>query len=162
MAKFYDALSDMTKDFILNQKLFFVGTSPSSEGEVNVSPKGYDTLRIIDNNRIFYLDYHGSGNETANHLNENGKITFMWCSFDEKASILRVFGRGKAIVKGTDLFNELLNTHYKGYPEAIVRQIFDVHITKVQTSCGWGVPFMNFVGERPMLHDKSIAAFVKD
>src|SRR5690554_4060296 len=112
MGKFYDALTNETKDFILKQKLFFVGTFPSNEGEVNVSPKGYDTLRIVGNDRVIYLDYHGSGNETANHLIDNRKITFMWCGFEEEANILRVYGRGKVIANDTEGFNDLMNQYF--------------------------------------------------
>jgi len=159
VAKTYKALTDEIKRFILEQKLFFVGTSPIDEGEINVSPKGYNTLRIIDNNRIIYLDYHGSGNRTADHLDENGRITLMWCSFDEQASIIRVFGEGKVISKETELFQELSHQYYDNFNQAIVRQLFDVEIIKVESSCGWGVPHMTFAGERPKLHDTSMKAF---
>ena len=82
-----------------------------------MSPKGYDTLRILGESKILYLDYHGSGNETANHLKENKKITFMWCSFEENPLILRVYGRGKVLDKGTEEFAATLNEHFSEYEE---------------------------------------------
>ena len=161
MAKVYSSITEEIKEFIQQQKMFFVGTAPSGEGNVNVSPKGYDTFRIVDHQRVLYLDYHGSGNETANHLDDNGRITFMWCSFEEQTKIIRVYGKGKVIRKEDNHFKDLLHTYYNDFQEAIIRQIFDIQINKVQVSCGWGVPFMNYLGERPKLHEKSIKAFIK-
>ncbi|XEC96679.1 pyridoxamine 5'-phosphate oxidase family protein [Paenibacillus tarimensis] len=99
MATFIETITPDIKDFILNQHVFFVSTAPTDAGEVNLSPKGYDTLRIIGETKILYLDYHGSGNETAIHLKQNKKITLMWCSFEETPLILRVYGRGKVLDK---------------------------------------------------------------
>lgn len=143
------------KEFIFNQHLFFVATAPIETGEVNVSPKGYDTLRIIGETKILYLDYHGSGNETAIHLKQNKKITFMWCGFEETPLILRVYGRGKILDKGTKEFSAALNEHFSGYEEKIVRQIFEIDVLSVQKSCGWGVPFMEFVNDRTKLDEMS-------
>ena len=153
MAEFHSSITSDIAEFIRNQKMFFVGTAPNEQGEVNISPKGYDTFRIIEGNKVIYLDYHGSGNETANHLEQNGKITLMWCSFEEEPLILRVFGRGTVILKGTDQFSSLLHEHFPKYEERIVRQIFSVEVVNVQTSCGWAVPFMKYIDDRPKLDD---------
>jgi hypothetical protein len=138
-------------DFIKQQKLFFVSTAPSGAGEVNLSPKGYDTLRLLDANRIVYLDYYGSGDETARHLGDNGRITLMWCSFDKEARILRAYGIGRVIAKGTPEFAALLAQHFADADEPIVRQLFDIRIDSLKTSCGFGVPYMECKGERPTL-----------
>ncbi|WP_054027700.1 pyridoxamine 5'-phosphate oxidase family protein [Bacillus sp. FJAT-28004] len=155
MATFLTTITPDISEFIYNQHLFFVGTAPTETGEVSVSPKGYDTLRIIGDSKILYLDYHGSGNETAIHLRQNKKITFMWCSFEEEPLILRVYGRGKVLDKGTESFTLTFNEHFTGYEERIVRQIFEIDVSSVQKSCGWGVPFMKFEKIRPKLDDMS-------
>ncbi|GLX66217.1 pyridoxamine 5'-phosphate oxidase family protein [Paenibacillus glycanilyticus] len=155
MAAFFDTITPEIREFICNQHLFFVGTAPSEAGEVSVSPKGYDTLRILGESKILYLDYYGSGNETANHLNQNKKITFMWCSFEDEPLILRVYGRGKVLDKGTEEYSSNLNEHFSGFEERIVRQIFEIDVVSVQKSCGWGVPFMKFEKERTKLDDMS-------
>lgn len=160
MAKFFETITPEIKQFIEKQPMFFVGTAPTGEGEVNVSPKGYDTLRLIGDRCVLYLDYHGSGNETANHLRDNQKITFMWCSFEQEPEIIRVYGQGEVFEKGTDPFREILQNHFPAYDERIVRQIFSVKVTKVQSSCGWGVPFMDFVAHRTKLDDMSKKKFV--
>ncbi|CAM3602485.1 pyridoxamine 5'-phosphate oxidase family protein [Paenibacillus lupini] len=159
MGTFLNTITSDIREFINNQHLFFVGTAPTEAGEVSVSPKGYDTLRIIGESKILYLDYYGSGNETAIHLNQNKKITFMWCSFEEEPLILRVYGRGKVLDKGTEGFTATLNEQFSGYDERIVRQIFEIDVLSVQTSCGWGVPFMNYDRDRSKLDDMSKKSF---
>ena len=96
MAKFYTKLTTRLQNFIKKQKIFFVATAPK-EGRINLSPKGMDYLRVVDENRILWLNVTGSGNETAAHLLENQRITIMMCSFDVTPNILRVYGRGRAI-----------------------------------------------------------------
>jgi hypothetical protein len=155
LATFIETITPDIKEFISNQQLFFVSTAPTDVGEVNLSPKGYDTLKIIGETKILYLDYHGSGNETAIHLKQNQKITFMWCSFEETPLILRVYGRGKVLNKGSEEFLSTLNEHFLGYEERIVRQVFEIDVISVQKSCGWGVPFMKFINERTKLDDMS-------
>jgi predicted metal-binding transcription factor (methanogenesis marker protein 9) len=117
--------------------MFFVDTAPSGEGEVHISPKGYDILKIIDENNVIYLDYYGSENETAKDLTENGKISLMWCSFDAKPCILRAYGKGEVIHKGTDEFSHLLKQYFENYNEKMVRQLFKVKIHRVMTTCGF-------------------------
>jgi hypothetical protein len=155
MAKRYPLLNDELTEFIQNQKLFFVGTAPSKDGEINVSPKGYDTLRILNNQTLLYVDYYGSGNETANHLTENQRITFMWCSFEELPIILRIYGNGQVLAKNSSEFVEYMNQLFPELESRIVRQIFCVSIDSIQTSCGWGVPFMKYIEDRSMLNDMS-------
>lgn len=160
MATNYDALTDGLKEFIARQKIFFVGTAPSGEGEVHIAPKGYDILRILDDRLLVYLDYYGSGNDTALHLAENGKITLMWCSFDSQPCILRVFGKGEVLSKGTEDFAGLLKICFPDYDEAMVRQLFRVTIHRAMTSCGNGVPFMKYEDDRMALQEWSEKEFL--
>ncbi|MCD8511721.1 MAG: pyridoxamine 5'-phosphate oxidase family protein [Bacillus sp. (in: Bacteria)] len=148
MGKFKRELTEELIAFINEQKLFFVATAPSDEGRVNLSPKGYDSFKVVDHNTIAYLDYVGSGNETANHLNDNGKITFMWCSFDEKPLILRAYCYGQVMEKGTEHYMKFMQLHFPHVAPEAARQIFVCQIEAVQTSCGFGVPLYDFIGER--------------
>ncbi len=144
---FFDQISDALREFIEAQPIFFVATSPSS-GRVNLSPKGMDSFRVLGEKRVAYLDLTGSGNETAAHLLENGRITLMFCSFGEKPLILRLYGRGQAVHAGSELFAELSAL----FPSlAGTRQFFDIEVDSVQTSCGFAVPRMELVAERPTL-----------
>ena len=102
MAKFYSQLTPELRDFIEQQKLFFTATAPT-QGRINVSPKGIDTFRCVDDQSVAYLDLTGSGNETAAHLHENGRITIMFCSFSEQPLILRLYGSGNVIHPGDRL-----------------------------------------------------------
>lgn len=148
MAKFYTALDDTLTAFIEQQKMFFTASAPS-EGRVNLSPKGMDTLRVLDDHTVAYLDLTGSGNETAAHLRENGRLTLMFCSFDDKPLILRLYGHGESVTprdKRWEQFAPLFPT----FPGA--RQIIVLTIESVQTSCGWGVPQYDFRDERPIFH----------
>src|SRR5688500_785364 len=106
MARFYPALNDFHREFIAEQKLFFVASAPD-EGRINLSPKGMDTFRCLDETTVAYLDLTGSGNETAAHLRENGRITIMFCSFSEKPLILRLYGRGEVVRAGDEGWEEL-------------------------------------------------------
>lgn len=135
--------------FIRKQHIFFVGTAPlSGEGHVNLSPKGYDSLRILSKNRVAYLDLTGSGNETSAHLKENGRITLMFCAFEGPPNILRLYGAGTVALPGTPEWDEL-SPLFSLLPGA--RQIVSVDVHLVQTSCGFAVPFMSFEKERDTL-----------
>lgn len=147
MAKFYTALNDTLRDFIADQKMFFTATAPS-QGRINLSPKGMDTFRYLDNNTVAYLDVTGSGNETAAHLVENGRITVMFCSLSEKPLILRLYGRGRVIRKRDSEWADLYSL-FEPLPGA--RQIILMEIDSVQTSCGFGVPVYEFKEERDIL-----------
>ena len=149
MAKQFPLLKDQHKQFIEKQHIFFVGTA-DKEGRVNVSPKGLDSLRILDNNRVLWLNLTGSGNETAAHLLAANRITMMFCSFDEKPLILRLYGTGKAISPKHGQWKSLADL----FPEQVgARQIFDINIDLIQTSCGFGVPCFEYKGERSLLLD---------
>lgn len=144
MAKFYDALDDKLTAFIADQPMFFVATAPA-DGHVNVSPKGADTFRVLGPNRACYLDLTGSGNETAAHLRQNGRITVMFNSFSRMAQIMRLFGTGRVAAKGTPEWE----AHIGLFPEFLgARQMIFIDIETVQTSCGYAVPEMEFVRER--------------
>jgi predicted pyridoxine 5'-phosphate oxidase superfamily flavin-nucleotide-binding protein len=149
MASTYDALDDRLIAFIKTQQLFFVGTAPlSAEGSVNLSPKGYDSLAVIDERTVAYADLGGSGVETLAHIRENGRITLMFCAFEGPASILRLYGRGEAVNFDEPGFSEKMAL----FPTITrARSVITVHIDRIADSCGWGVPFMDFKGERDQL-----------
>ena len=149
MAKFYDRLNDKLQAFITEQKIFFTATAPHS-GRINLSPKGIDTFRCVDLTTVAYLDLTGSGNETAAHLYENGRMTIMFCSFDDNPLILRLYGMGKVINYNSDRF-EQLHSLFPQTPGA--RQIILLNIESVQTSCGFGVPIYELKQERKTLVD---------
>ncbi|NHN31813.1 pyridoxamine 5'-phosphate oxidase family protein [Paenibacillus agricola] len=160
MAKFFTEFNEGHLSFIQEQKMFFVGTAPLSGGNVNVSPKGYHTLRVLNPNQVIYADYNGSGNETATHLSENQRITFMWCSFANSPLILRGYGKGIVITKDHDTFAEYLHLHFPDLDARVIRQLFVVDIESVQTSCGFGVPIMSFVEERDTLIKSSERKYI--
>lgn len=149
MGKIFERLDDRLIEFIKAQKMFFVATAPlSGEGHVNVSPKGYDSFAIIDDLTVAYIDLGGSGIETLAHLRENGRITFMFNAYEGPAKILRLYGTGTATTFDQPEFKALLE-HFPGYTQA--RAIITVKLTRIQDSCGWGVPFYEFVGDRDQL-----------
>ena len=149
MSNTYEKLDDRLIDFIRRQKLFFVATAPlAAEGSINVSPKGYDSLAVIDASTVAYLDLGGSGIETHAHIRENGRITLMFCAFEGPANILRLYGHGESLTFDDPGFGEKM----KLFPTfARARGIVIVHITRVMDSCGWGVPFFDFRSEREQL-----------
>jgi len=147
MADFFETLSAEHRQFIAAQKLFFVATA-AADVRINLSPKGMDSFRVLDDRRVGYLDVGGSGNETQAHLTADGRATIMFCAFDQPALILRIYGRGRAILPQDDRWDELA-TRFLLLPGT--RQIFEFDVESVQTSCGWGVPFMTFDRERPTL-----------
>ena len=147
MAQFFECLDEPLKAFIADQQMFFVATAPG-DGRVNLSPKGMDTFRVIDDKTACYLDLTGSGNETAAHLRDNGRITVMWCSFGGTARIMRIFGRGRVARPGSAEFERLIGLFP---PIAGIRQIMVIEIDEAQTSCGYAVPQYDLVRERPTL-----------
>ena len=137
-------LNDNQISFIEAQPLFFVATA-GRDGRVNVSPKGMNSLKVVDSDRIIWLNLTGSGNETAAHLIDVNRMTLMFCAFEGDAHILRVYGEAKVLHKKDDLWETALAE----FPViAGSRQIFDLSIDMVQTSCGTGVPLMSFVKSR--------------
>src|ERR1700712_5404111 len=146
MGKLHDSIKPAHKEFIENQHIFFVSTAPlSAEGRINLSPKGLDCFRVLSENQVAYMDLISSGNETSAHTLENGRITIMFCSFDGAPNILRLYGKGFTVLPGTDGW-EVYSRHFKIYPST--RQIIVANIDLVQTSCGFGVPLFEYVGER--------------
>jgi Pyridoxamine 5'-phosphate oxidase len=148
MGRALDAISDDLAAFIARQHVFFVATAPSDGGHVNVSPKGLDTFAVLDQNTVAYLDLTGSGVETIAHLRENGRMTIMFCAFDGKPNIARLYGRGKVLPIGEPEADALLS-RFRAYPGA--RSVIHVQIDRVSTSCGYGVPLLGYEGERDQL-----------
>ncbi len=147
MSEFFDALTDKHIAFVEKQPMFFVATA-ASEGRINLSPKGYDAFRILSPGHVAYLDLGGSGNETHAHLTADGRITIMFCAFENPALILRIYGRGVPVLP-QDAGWSALAAHFEILPGT--RQIFDISVESVQTSCGWGVPMMELVNDRETL-----------
>jgi hypothetical protein len=149
MGKAVPEISEDLKEFIVAQPLYFVASAPIAEtGHVNLSPKGLDTFRVLTPTRVAYLDLTGSGNETAAHLAENGRITFMFCSTTAAPRILRLFGRGRVVLPGEEEWDALVSL----FPRLSgIRQIIVADIHRVQTSCGFGVPTMEKARQRDTL-----------
>jgi hypothetical protein len=148
MGKVLPQLTDGLRGFIERQHLFFVATAPRTGGHVNVSPKGMDSFRVLGPTMVAYLDSVGSGNETAAHVLDNGRITFMFCAFDGAPLSLRLYGAGRAVLPADSDWAELAPR----FPaRAGIRQIIVAELTRVQTSCGEAVPFFTYQGERDQL-----------
>jgi Pyridoxamine 5'-phosphate oxidase len=147
MAEFFDRVNEKHAAFITAAPVFFVATSAQG-ARINLSPKGMDCFRILSETQVAYLDVGGSGNETQAHLNADGRITIMFCAFAQPALILRIYGRGRSVLPQDDGWDELA-AHFDLLPGT--RQIFVVDVDSLQTSCGWGVPFMIFDRERETL-----------
>ena len=147
MGKVYSEVTDELAEWIAEQKVFFVATA-APDGLINLSPKGLDTLKVISPNRCIWLNLTGSGNETAAHLLESDRITLMLCAFEGKPLILRIYGHARVIQSNSPGWDTLLSY----FPDISgARQIVDVTVDKVQTSCGFGVPLLEFKAERDML-----------
>ncbi len=149
MAKQYTQISDKLKQFIEQQKIFFVGTA-ASDGRVNISPKGMDSLRIVDSNRVVWLNVTGSGNETSAHIQENSRMTIMFTAYDAEPMILRLYGNADVVHKNDSEWSELFSL-FNPIPGA--RQIFLLTVDLVQISCGMAVPFFDYVEERQQLNN---------
>ncbi len=150
MGKVLSELSDDLIAWIGEQRVFFVATAPREGGRVNVSPKGYDTLRVLGPREVAYLDLTGSGVETIAHLRDDGRITLMFCAFEGPPRILRLYGRGEVLPRSDPGF-EALRPRFGEHDGA--RAIVRIHIERVQTACGYSVPSMRFEAERPVLRD---------
>ncbi|WP_299488774.1 pyridoxamine 5'-phosphate oxidase family protein [uncultured Allomuricauda sp.] len=149
MGRQLDKLNQALIDFIQRQKMFFVSTA-MEEGSINLSPKGLDSLRVIDENRVVWLNLTGSGNETAAHLNHKNRITIMFCAFEGDPMILRLYGAAK--VHSFD--SKFWKDHIDLFPQIKGgRQLVDIKIEKVQISCGMGVPIMEYKHQRQGLLD---------
>lgn len=149
MAKQFPALDADHRAIIAAQHMFFVATA-ASEGRVNLSPKGMDCLRVLGPNRIVWLNLTGSGNETAGHLRQNPRMTLMWCSFTKRPVILRAYGTARAVHPRDADWDDLIG-QLPAEPGA--RQIYDMQVDLVQTSCGFAVPFYEHQGPREVLRN---------
>jgi hypothetical protein len=150
MGKSYAALEPAHIDFIASQHVFFIA-SAAAGARVNVSPKPTGALRIPDANTAVYLDLTGSGNETAAHLLADGHLTFMFCAFDGRPKILRLFGRGCVLRRDGAAYAGYLASGFGGVEPAGARQMVLLAVDLVRTSCGYGVPLFDYVGERDTL-----------
>ena len=153
MAKLYEGIDERWREWIARQPLFFVGTAPlDGGGHVNVSPKGpIGSLRVVDEHTVAYLDIVGSGAETIAHLRENGRIVVMFCAFDGPPRILRLHGRGEVVLADDPAFAGWMEAG--GFDQPSVpesrRAVIVVHVDRIGDSCGYGVPLMDYAGERP-------------
>jgi hypothetical protein len=149
MGKVLDNVDDTSAEFIAAQKMFFVATAPlAGDGLLNLSPKGLPTFVVLDPKRVAYLDLTGSGAETIAHLRENGRIVLMFCAFEGKPNILRIYGRGRVVTPHHGEFAELAA---RFAPRDGVRSVIVIDVQRVATSCGYAVPLLHFGGEREQL-----------
>ncbi|MFI5776193.1 pyridoxamine 5'-phosphate oxidase family protein [Nocardia sp. NPDC051570] len=150
MSKLYPHIDESLRRFILAQPMFFVATAPTHDGRINLSPKGYrDTFAVLDDHTVAYLDLFGSGVETIAHLRENGRITVMFCSFTRNSKILRLQGTGR-VVRPDDAEFTTLRAHF-GTDHPGVRAVIVVDCERIADSCGFSVPYLELVDERPVL-----------
>ncbi|NOY28756.1 MAG: pyridoxamine 5'-phosphate oxidase family protein [Planctomycetes bacterium] len=151
MGKVFDAIDDSMADFIRRQQMFFVASAPlSGEGKINLSPKGLDSLRILDGRTVAYADLVGSGIETVAHLQENGRVVLMFCAFEGPPKIVRLHGQGEVIEPSHDDFEQLRSQ----FPELTgLRCFIRVHCDRISDSCGFGVPLYDYTGQRSQLTD---------
>jgi hypothetical protein len=152
MGKCYEELPEKLIQFITEQKIFFVGTA-TADSRVNVSPKGMDSLRILGKNRVAWLNLTGSGNETSAHVQLNPRMTIMFCAFEGDPLILRLYGTARVVHKKDAEWNDFFPL-FEPLPGA--RQIFDLSIDLVQTSCGMAVPCFSYEGDRELLNDWAV------
>lgn len=146
MGKVYAGIDEPLEAWLRAQRMFFVATAPlAADGRVNCSPKGLDTLRVTAPDEVVWLDVGGSGIETVAHLKENGRIVLMFCAFEGAPRIVRLHGRGEVIERRHPEFDRLLAAFP---PPPVCRAIVRVRVARVADSCGWGVPFYDYRGER--------------
>lgn len=161
MASQFQSISSKIQTFIEAQKIFFTGTAART-GKVNISPKGMDSLRVLNPNRVIWLNLTGSGNETAAHILESNRITIMFCAFEGKPMILRLYGSAKVYHPRDTEWNEFIGL----FPNHVgSRQLVDINVELVQTSCGFAVPFMDYQSDREVLtnwSDKKGEKGIKD
>ncbi|RKT37991.1 pyridoxamine 5'-phosphate oxidase family protein [Thiocapsa rosea] len=152
MGRKFDELSERHIRFIAEQKIFFVATA-TKDSRINLSPKGMDALRVVDVGRVLWLNLTGSGNETSAHVQRDPRMTLMFCAFEDPPMILRVYGAARVVHPGDPDWADLLSL-FKPLPGA--RQIFDLAVHLVQTSCGMGVPYFAYRGDREQLVDWAV------
>jgi hypothetical protein len=150
MAQRFPSLEPKHIEFIAGQHVFFTA-SATATGHINLSPRSTDMLRVLGPSRLVYLDRTGSGNETAAHLLADGRLTIMLCAFAGPPLIMRLYGAGRAIHRSTPAYRDLLEAHFADSEPLGARQMIELGVDLVQTSCGYGVPFHDYVGERPTM-----------
>lgn len=151
MGKRYERLDESLERFIEDQRMFFVATAPSgSEGHVNVSPKGLDSFVVLDEQRVAYLDFVGSGAETIAHLRDNGRICVMFCAFEGPPKILRLYGKGQVIEPQDPQFRAI-RTRFGSFTNAMVRAVIQIDVERIADACGYGVPRYAYQGDRGQL-----------
>lgn len=149
MGKIFDSIDDSLKTWIQAQPMWFVATAPlSAEGHINVSPRGLDSFSVLDEHRVGWVDYTGSGVETIAHLRENGRVCVMFMSTDSKPRIVRLHGTGSVWMPGEPEFEEVASQH----PEnPSTRAVITVQVSRISDACGWGVPLMEQSGDRELI-----------
>lgn len=152
MAQQYSEISEKLQSFIQQQMIFFTATA-SKDGRVNVSPKGIDSLRVVNSKQVLWLNLTGSGNETSAHVQELPRMTLMFMALTGSPMILRLYGTARVFHQNDDQWHELYS-RFNPVPGA--RQIFELNVDMVQTSCGMGVPLFDYAGEREQLTDWAI------
>lgn len=150
MAKVFESIDSRFAEFILQQQIFFTA-SAAAEGRVNLSPKDGASLRILGEKQVAYLDQTGSGNETAAHVRSNRRLTLMFCAFKGAPVILRLYGVATVLPRRSAAYRELLNSAFDAVEPPGARQMIVLEVDRVQTSCGYGVPLFEYVGERDTL-----------
>jgi hypothetical protein len=150
MAKQFASIEPAHRAFIAEQHIFFTA-SAAATGRVNISPRGADAFRVLGPNAVAYLDETGSGNETAAHLRLSGRLTIMFCGFASVPMILRLYGQGRTLPRGTADYDALLESAFGNQEPPGARQIVRLDVEMVQTSCGYGVPLFDYREERPTL-----------
>lgn len=151
MGKLYERIDGRLREFIEQQPVFFVASAPLDEsGHINISPKGRaGTLAVLDELTVAFLDFGGSHAETIAHVRENGRITLMWCAFTGPPKIVRVHGTGSPIFRDDPRFDELL-PRFGDADGPALRAIIVVTAHRISHTCGYAVPFMDYVGEREL------------
>ena len=149
MGDLFPELNERLREFIAQQKMFFVASAPlAADGHVNLSPKGLDTLRILGPKEVAYVDFTGSGIETVAHIRENGRLTLMFCAFQGPPRILRLRGRGEAIEPADEKWDHYAR-QMPSYDNA--RSIIVLHVEMIADACGYGIPLYEYIGERTQL-----------
>ena len=156
MGRTYDTVDDRLAGWLQEQPVFFVATAPlAGDGHINCSPKGNrQEFAVLDDRRVMYLEQTGSGIETAAHLQENGRIVLMFCAFSGPPRIVRLHGRGRAVLSGSSEF-ESLSSRFPGGSGVGVRSVIVVDVERLSDSCGYGVPLMTFDTHRRQMDEWS-------
>ncbi|MBT2482574.1 pyridoxamine 5'-phosphate oxidase family protein [Streptomyces sp. ISL-94] len=151
MGKLHERIDGRLRTFIEEQPVFFTATAPlADDGHINLSPKGRaGTLVVLDEQRLAYLDFGGSGAETIAHVRENGRITLMWCAFSGPPNIVRIHGEGEAVFRDDPRWGELI-AHFGEADGPAARAIILVRARRIADVCGYAVPFMEYQGERTL------------